>query len=144
VAKQVAALPAGSHESRAQPLIADLARARRLQVGGGTIIDAARPPDRGDLPGLPLLCLAGGLLGLLVVVPPAALRTSRARSSRVVVLDVEPSATPELRQGAAALADHVLVLRESSSDLQLAEQWCRHLRSVGIPADVIHAPDRDP
>lgn len=137
--KQVGALPSTAPASQVQPLAADQARANRLQIGGGTIIDAARPPDRGDLPGAPLLGLAGGLLGLLTVAPLAALGARPATTaSRVIVLDVEPSATTELRQGAAALADHVLVLRESGPGLQVAEHWCRHLRSVGIPANVIH------
>jgi uncharacterized protein involved in exopolysaccharide biosynthesis len=144
LAKQVDALPAGAPASQAQQLASDLARSRRLQTGGGTIIDAARPPDHGDLPGLPLVCLAGGVLGLLIATPLAALRARPATAaSQLVVLDIEPSATTELRQGAAALADHVLVLRESAAGLRMAELWCRHLRSVGIPASVVHVEPHD-
>jgi uncharacterized protein involved in exopolysaccharide biosynthesis len=142
--KQIEALPKTAPVSQVQPIAADLARARRLQVGGGTLIDAARPPERGNLPGLPVMCLAGAVLGLLGTMPLAALRVRPARgASRVVMLDVEPSATTELRQAASALADQVLVLREADASLPLAEQWCRHLRSVGIPATVVHANPRD-
>lgn len=144
LAKQVDALPKAAPASQVQPIAADLARARRLQVGGGTLIDAARPPERGNLPGLPVMCLAGAVLGLLGTMPLAALRARPARSaSHVVMLDVEPSATTELRQAASALADQVVVLRETDASLRLAEQWCRHLRSVGIPASVVHATPRD-
>jgi uncharacterized protein involved in exopolysaccharide biosynthesis len=136
--KQVEALPSNAPASQVQPLASDQARAHRLQTGGGTIIDAARPPDHGDLPGAPVLGVAGGLLGLLAATPLAALGARPVGpANRVIVLDVEPSATAELRQGAAALADHVLVLREFGPGLQIAEHWCRHLRSVGIPASVI-------
>ncbi len=144
LAKQADALPADAPVAQVQPIAADLARARRLQVGGGMLIDAARPPERGNLPGLPIMCLAGAVLGLLGTMPLAARRTRPARSaSQVVMLDIEPSATTELRQAASALADQVLVLRETDTSLQLAEQWCRHLRSVGIPAHVINASRPD-
>lgn len=145
LAKQVDALPEAARASLAQPLAADLARARRLQIGGGSIIDAARPPDHGDLPNLPLSCLAGGFLGLLVATPLAALRARPAGpTSHVVVLDLEPSATTELKRGASALADQVLMLRESEAGLRTAEQWCRHLEAVGIRASVVHIEPDDP
>ncbi len=84
----------------------------------GRLIDAARPPERGNLPGLPVMCLAGAVLGLLGTMPLAALRARPARSaSHVVMLDVEPSATTELRQAASALADQVVVLRETDASL---------------------------
>ncbi|MEV7398708.1 Wzz/FepE/Etk N-terminal domain-containing protein [Aeromicrobium sp. NPDC092404] len=136
--QQVRALPDTTSAAHAQ-VVADLARARRLQVDGGAVIDAARAPDRADRPTLPLSAAAGGLLGLLAAVPVAALGARPGRMAGVVVLDVEPSASTQLRRGAVALADHVLVVRESDADIGIAEQWCRHLESVGIPADVIRA-----
>ncbi|MEJ7633704.1 hypothetical protein [Aeromicrobium sp.] len=138
---QVEALPPRSSAPQAQQLATDLALSRRLRTGGGRIIDVASPPERGDLPGPALSCLAAGLLGLLLATPLAALRSRPdATATQVVLLDVDPAAQIELRQGAAALADHVLVLRDDA-DLDPAERWCEHLRSVGIPADVVRVGD---
>lgn len=122
---------------QAQQLMSDLARSRRLATSGGAIIEAARPPDRGDLPGLSLSCLAGAILGMVGAVPVAALHTRPP--AELFVLDVDRTAAPALRQGVAALADHVLVVQDGERDPHDAQLWCDRLRAVGISATVVEA-----
>jgi hypothetical protein len=122
--------------AQAQQLTAELARSDRLRTDGGEVIESARPPDRGDRPGLLLSCVAGCLVGLLCA---AAATAWRRNPAGVVVLDVDAGASPDLRQGLAAFADHVIVLRDGDADLDVAQLWCERLRSVGISASVVTA-----
>lgn len=135
--RQARELPDDTAGPRAQELVSELARARRLRTGGGAIIDAARPPARGNRPGLPISCLAGVLAGLLVATPLTMLRSRPSPAAQLVLLDADSTAAAEIRRGVAALADHVLVVRQGEEDLRMAELWCDHLRSVGISASVV-------
>lgn len=123
-------------------LRADLARSERLRTGGGEIIDRARSPESGNRPALALTMSAGGLLGLLVMTPLASARARPARRpTEVVVVDAPGTNSTSIREGMASLADHVLVVRRAAAELDVAERWCRRLRSVGIPATVVSTDD---